>query len=99
METSERGKGTADHILPFGFFFIFFSPLLKMTHLFRRGMKLSWAVVFIAVVAIVVSNYIHEINSDTVDQEKDICDGVPRQRVTEGQGHMCTPLEKNFVCK
>ena len=68
-----------------------------MTRLFGRGMKVSWAIIFIAVVAIVVSNYIHEINTLPVEEEKDICQGVPTQRVKEGEGHMCTVLDKNFV--
>jgi len=62
-------------------------------------MKVSWAMIFIAVVAIVVSNYIHEINTLPVEEEKDICQGVPTQRVKEGEGHMCTVLDKNFVAK
>jgi len=72
----------------------------QMTVMFGRGMRLSWAVIFVAVIAIVVSNYIHEINSEIVDGDKDICDGIPQQREVEGQGHMCTLMNsQNFVTK
>ena len=70
-----------------------------MTRLLGRGMKLSWGLLFVTIVVIVVSNYIHEINSHPVVDKVDICEGTPSQRLQEGQGHMCTLLEKNFVGK
>lgn len=71
-----------------------------MTRFFGRGMKLSWAVVFVFVVAIVVSNYIHEIRSLSAEDDRvDICEGLPSKRRQEGEGHLCTLLEKNFLGK
>lgn len=71
----------------------------QITRLLGRGMKLSWGLLFVTIVVIVVSNYIHEINSHPVVDKVDICEGTPSQRLQEGQGHMCTLLEKNFVAK
>lgn len=70
----------------------------QITRFFGRGMKLSWALIFIAVVAIVVSNYIHEINSQSMEENQvNICEGFPTMRKKEGEGHLCTVLEKNFL--
>ena len=63
-------------------------------------MKLSWAMVFVAVIVIVVSNYIHEIKSHSVeDDEVNLCEGFPSTRELEGEGYLCTKLEKNFLGK
>merc|ERR1712136_57093 len=72
----------------------------QVRHLFGRGMRLSWVIVFVGVIAIVVSNYIHERNSAPVeDDHGSICDGVPMSRKKEGEGHLCTLLDKNLVEK
>ena len=63
-------------------------------------MKLSWAMVFVAVVAIVVSNYIHEIKSLAMDDNKiNLCEGFPSRRKNEGEGHLCTNLNENVLGK
>lgn len=72
----------------------------QITRFFGRGMKLSWAMVFVAVIVIVVSNYIHEIKSHSVeDDEVNLCEGFPSTRELEGEGYLCTKLEKNFLVK
>lgn len=72
----------------------------QMTRFIGRGMKLSWAIVFVTVIAIVVSNYIHEIKSQSVeDSEVNICEEFPSKREKEGEGHLCTVLESNFLVK